>query len=52
MKRKYIVRWYECNLTQQQNKRFFTLTCALIFQVYLRYVKQTYSKLYEICAVE
>ena len=52
MKRKYIVRWYEYNLTQQHNKRFFTLTCALLFQVYLRYIRKAFSKLYEICAVE
>lgn len=52
MTRKYIVRWYDYNLTQQQNKRFFTLTCALVFQVYLRYVRQTFSKLYEIWPIE
>lgn len=52
MTQKYIVRYYEYNLTQRRNKRFFTLTGALLFQWYLKLIKKTDSRLYEICAVE
>ena len=52
MRRKYILKWYEYNLTKPRNKRFFTLVGACAYQFYLRVLRKTYSKLYEICAVE
>jgi hypothetical protein len=52
MRKKYIVRWYEYNLTHEKNRRFFTLTCALIYQWYLKYIRGNYSKLYEIWPIE
>ena len=35
MKRKYEVRWYECNLTEERNRKFFTRWGAIIFMAYL-----------------
>ena len=35
MKRKYEVRWYECNLTEERSRKFFTKKGALLFMCYL-----------------
>ena len=35
MKRKYEVRWYECNLTEERSRKFFTHWGAIIFMAYL-----------------
>ena len=37
MKRKYEVRWYDYNLTQEQSRRFFTDFAANFFAWYLEY---------------
>lgn len=35
MKRKYEVRWYEYNLTEEKRRKFFTHWGAIIFMAYL-----------------
>ena len=35
MKRKYEVRWYEYNLTEERSRKFFTKKGALLFMWYL-----------------
>ena len=35
MKRKFKVRWYEYNLTQEKVRKFFTHWGAIIFMAYL-----------------
>lgn len=35
MKRKYEVRWYEYNLTEERSRKFFTRWRAIIFMAYL-----------------
>lgn len=36
MKRKYEVRWYEYNLTEERRRRFFTKIAATLFAKYLK----------------
>jgi hypothetical protein len=35
MKRKFEVRWYELNLTQEKSRKFFTYWGAIFFMAYL-----------------
>lgn len=35
MKRKYEVRWYECNLTEEKSRKFFTEWGAIAFAAYI-----------------
>ena len=35
MKKKYEVRWYELNLTQEKMRKFFTHIGAVIFAAYI-----------------
>ena len=35
MKRKYEVRWYEYNLTEEKRRKFFTHLGAMLFKAYL-----------------
>ena len=35
MKRKFEVRWYELNLTQEKVRKFFTEWGAIVFSAYL-----------------
>lgn len=47
MKRKYEVRWYECNLTEEKRRKFFTEIGARVFALYKRIVTKEKTTLYE-----
>lgn len=48
MKRKQEVRWYECNLTQEKSRKFFTETGASLFAWYLEHFQGAKAKIYAI----
>lgn len=48
MKRKYEVRWYSYNLTQEKVRKFFTEIGAFICAAYLKKYEHTEPKIKEI----
>ena len=48
MKRKYEVRWYELNLTQQRSRKFFTHWGAMMFMAYLEAYENAEPVIYKI----
>ena len=48
MKRKWIVRWYELNLTQEKSRKFFTLIGAAMFAAYLEVYENVKPKILEL----
>lgn len=46
MKRKYVVRWYEWNLTQQREQWFFLEPIASLYAWYIEYTKDVIAKIY------
>lgn len=48
MKRRFELRWYECDLTESRSRKFFTEIGAIVYWWYLeRYCLST-AKLYEL----
>lgn len=45
MERKYIVRWYEYNLTRERNRKFFTEAGASFFAWYISYRENTKARI-------
>ena len=48
MKRKYEVRWYECNLTEERSRKFFTEIGAAMFAAYLEVYENVKPKINEL----
>lgn len=48
MKRKYEVRWYELNLTQQKSCKFCTETAARLYAKWLEKKFNVKPKIYEV----
>lgn len=48
MKRKYEVRWYECNLTEERSLKFFTAIGAAMFAAYLEVYENVKPKILEL----
>lgn len=48
MKRRFVVKWYEFNLTKVKYRKFFTEIGAEFFKWYLLYFKGAIAKIYEI----
>ena len=48
MKRKFEVRWYECNLTKPKKCRFFTRIGAEVYAACLKVYDNVESKIYEL----
>lgn len=48
MKRKFEVRWYECNLTIEKKRKFFTKIGASLFAGYLQRCEMLDTKVYEL----
>lgn len=48
MKKKYEVRWYEHNLTQERTKTFLTKIAAVMFAAYMEAYEYTTAKIKEI----
>ena len=48
MKRKYEVRWYELNLTQEKRHRFFTEVAALFYAWWIEYKYDVITRVYEL----
>lgn len=46
MKRKFEVRWYEYNLTQEKSKRFFTEPAALLYAWYIEFKHGVITRIY------
>ena len=46
MKRKFEVRWYEYNLTQEKSKRFFTEPAALFYAWYIEFKHGVITRIY------
>lgn len=47
MKRRYEVRWYECDLTEMRYRRFFTEKGASLYAWYLKNYQQLTAKIYK-----
>ena len=47
MRYKYVVRWYEYNLTNMKCRNFFTVIGASIYKWYLQYCKKINALMYE-----
>ncbi len=47
LKKKYEVRWYECNLTEERRRRFFTKIATVLFVARLD-AEQIECKVYEL----
>lgn len=48
MKRKFEVRWYECNLTEYMKRKFFTMIGAVIYASYLKVYDGVEPKIYDL----
>lgn len=48
MKRKYEVRWYECDLTEEKRRKFFTEIGASMFAAYLEVYENVKPKILEL----
>lgn len=48
MKRKYEVRWYECDLTEEKKRKFFTEIGAAMFAAYLEVYENVKPKILEL----
>ena len=48
MKKKYEVRWYELNLTQEKNRKFFTKIGAIFFASYIEAYEYAKPEIYEL----
>lgn len=48
MKRKYEVRWYEYNLTEEKRRKFFTEIGAAMFATYLKIYENVKPKILEL----
>lgn len=47
LRKKYLVMWYEYNLTVPRSRKFFTEFGATLFHVWLYYFKGETSTIYE-----
>ena len=47
MKKKFEVRWYEFNLTNERTVSFYTEIAACLFYLWLRFVKKEKPTIYE-----
>jgi hypothetical protein len=47
IRRRYEVRWYEYNLTQERRRKFFTEIGAALYHVWLFYFRKEKSIIYE-----
>jgi hypothetical protein len=46
MRFKFIVKWYDFNLTEMRSRRFFTEIGASLFVWYLNYFEDVVAKMY------
>lgn len=46
MKRKWIVKWYELNLTEEKSRKFFTEAFANLFAWWLEFKYETIVRVY------
>lgn len=47
IRRRYEVRWYEYNLTQERRRKFFTEIGATLYHVWLYFIHGITSHVYE-----
>lgn len=45
--RKYVVKWYDCNLTERLSRKFFTEAAANLFAWYIEYTQDVTTKIYK-----
>ena len=45
--RKYVVKWYDCNLTERMSRKFFTEAAANLFAWYIEYTENVTTKIYQ-----
>lgn len=48
MKRRWIVRWYELNLTEERSRKFFTEVGAMFFAWWIEYKYNIITRVYEL----
>lgn len=48
MKRKFVVQWYEYNLTKVKYRKFFTEIAARVYMMWIEYKENSNAKLYKL----